>query len=75
MQAEPPLLNLDTLAQALTASLADVQFVGRLCEGGVWMPANMAQNALYHHLHRSGKDVRTVPSFSPCGAAARHPLP
>ena len=49
--------------QPAAVSLADVQFVGRLCEGGVWMQANMAQNALYHHLHRSGKDVRTVPSF------------
>jgi hypothetical protein len=87
------MLNLEALAQALTAasaqyahtapslaawldelfiavhedltavSLADVLFVGRLCEGGVWMQANMAQNALYHHLHRSGKDVRNVPSF------------
>ena len=87
------MLNLDALAQALTAasaqcertapslaawldelsiavhedlaavSLANVLFVGRLCEGGVWMQANMAQNALYHHLHRCGKDVRTIPSF------------
>jgi hypothetical protein len=46
-----------------TVSLADVRFVGRLGEGGVWMPANMAQNALYHHLHRGGKDVSAVPSF------------
>lgn len=51
--------------QPAAVSLADVQFVGRLCEAGVWMPAPLAQHALYHHLYRSGKDVRHIPSFSP----------
>lgn len=49
--------------QPAAVSLADVLFVGRLGEAGVWMQANAAQNALYHHLHRCGKDVRTIPSF------------
>ena len=49
--------------QPAAVSLADVRFVGRLCEAGVWLPAHTAQNALYHHLYRSGKDVRNVPSL------------
>jgi hypothetical protein len=49
--------------QPAAVSLADMLFVGRLCEAGVWMPASLAQHALYHHLYRSGKDVRNVPSF------------
>jgi hypothetical protein len=55
-------------AQPAAVSLADVRLVGCLGEEGVGMPATPAQNALYHHLPRRGKDVRTVPSFSPCGA-------
>jgi hypothetical protein len=42
-----------------------VVFIGHLCEEGGWMPANVAQPVLYHHLHRCGRDVRNVPSFSP----------
>ena len=66
-------LSIAVHEQPATVSLTDVLFVGRLCEGGVWMQATTAQNALYHHLYRSGKAVRHVPSFSPSAASRRSP--
>lgn len=57
---------LDELSIAVPEDLAAVSWLmWSLSAISARRAANVAQHALYHHLHRCGKDVRNVPSFSP----------